>query len=87
MLTDISLFVLIMWNMPTGEPPQKIKGSAPLYLPQLRWCGKSTITKLCKACILNEYKFIYWHVALCIVVDRDTLLNESKKTIKILNCE
>ena len=35
-----------MWNMPTGEPPQKIKGSAPLYLPQLRWCGKSTITKM-----------------------------------------
>ena len=32
--------------MPTGEPPQKIKGSAPLYLPQLRWCEKSTITKM-----------------------------------------
>ena len=37
-----------MWNMPTGEPPHKIKGSAPLYLPQLRWCGKSTITKMIK---------------------------------------
>ena len=29
--------------MPTGEPPHKTKGSAPLYLP-LGWCGKSTIT-------------------------------------------
>ena len=24
---------LELWNMPTGEPPQKIKGSAPKYLP------------------------------------------------------
>ena len=26
-------FEIFMWNMPTGEPPQKTKGSAPLYLP------------------------------------------------------
>ena len=29
------LFValLLLWNMPTGEPPHKKKGSAPVYLP------------------------------------------------------
>ena len=23
----------MLWNMPTGEPPHKKKGSAPVYLP------------------------------------------------------
>ena len=39
--------IFFPWNMPPGEPPRKIKGSAPMYLPQLKVVWKKySISKL-----------------------------------------